>query len=108
MSLKLLLQQVFRDDIRSSIKKNIGKYSLSIDRQTKIWVPVTLHSGAFKDAVDALNKITHTQMDLKIMKRQNLTGSYCVDLNFREISRGKVVVLTHTHEAGAKLLKRPQ
>lgn len=89
MSLKLLTQQVFIEDIRSSIKKNIGKYSLSIDMQTKIWVRVAVHSGAFKDAVDALNKITHTQMDLKMLKRQNLTGAYCVDLNFRSYKKKK-------------------
>lgn len=69
--------------------------------QSKTWVPVTVHSGAFKDAVDALNKITHTQMDLKMMQRQNLTAAYCVDLNFRSSKkkkRGKVVVLTHTRQ----------
>lgn len=76
--------------------------------QTEIWVPVTVHSGALKGAVDALNKITHTQMDLKMMKRQNLIGPYCVDLNFRSYKKERQGCCPHTHEAGAKLLNRPQ
>lgn len=65
--------------------------------QTKIWVPVTFHSGALKGAVDTLSKITHTQMDLKLMKRQNLTGAYCIDLNFRSYKKKRLGCCPHIH-----------
>lgn len=42
-----------------SLRKYLWRKILEKYMQTKIWVPVTAHSGAFKDAVvDALNKIT--------------------------------------------------